>query len=366
MSSGLYLHYPFCKKKCSYCDFTSTTDLEFRKGYFAYLIKEYSFYARNWPGDIFDTIYIGGGTPSLMPDEDWDIFANWKNRYFSNILELTVEANPESVSSFFLHNFKNASCNRLSLGIQSMDDVCLSLSGRIHTSEEAIRSIELVQASQILNLNLDFILGLPGESEKTIEKNIKLIERVRPQHISLYFLSYPDHSGILTMQKNNPSLFPNETKLLERWQQYLLFFSKMGYEHYEISNFAQPGFASRHNSHYWRFDTYLGLGVSSSSYDQSNRWTNSHLLQTYIEKIIQGIRPVDFIETLSSETKHFERIMLGLRNLNTGIPLDWIMKEKESSLRELLSLEWIQLQDSFVYVTEKGCIWLDTIIKKLA
>lgn len=366
MSAGLYIHYPFCRKKCYYCDFVSSTHLEAREGYLTDLIQEYSLYSNEWKSDRFNTLYIGGGTPSLVPNHDWTILGSWIEQTFPAIQEFTIEANPESVTEVFLQQIKKSGCNRISLGIQSMDDHCLSASGRIHTAKEAIQSYEMALADHFPMISVDFILGLPEESDNTIQLNLAFLEKAHPQHISLYFLSFPECSGILNLYKNNPSLFPEEATILHRWEQYIQSLTKLGYEHYEISNFSLPGFASRHNSHYWNFDAYLGLGVSSSSFNHTHRWTNYSTLGAYSEKINHSVKPVDFIESLSPETIHFEKIMLGLRNIKTGIPLSYISEEKETALQELLSLHWIYIQNERIKVTEKGCIWLDSIIKKLA
>jgi len=365
MPAGLYIHYPFCRKKCYYCDFVSTPHLEAREGYLTDLIHEYSLYSNEWKPVQFNTLYIGGGTPSLVLNHDWTLLGSWVEQTFPDIQEFTIEANPESVTEVFLQQIKKAGCNRISLGIQSMDNHCLSASGRIHTAKEAVQSYEKALAYHFPAISVDFILGLPGESDHTIQMNLAFLEKAHPQHISLYFLSFPECSEILSLYQKNPSLFPGEETILHRWEQYIQFFTKMGYEHYEISNFSLPGFASRHNSHYWNFDAYLGLGVSASSFNHTHRWTNCSTLETYSEKINLSIKPVDFIETLSPETTHFEKIMLGLRNVKTGIPLTLISKEKETALQELLSLHWVNIEHSRLTVTEKGCIWLDAIIKKL-
>lgn len=365
MPAGLYIHYPFCRKKCLYCDFISTTHLDAREGYLSDLVREYSLYSNEWKPDQFNTLYIGGGTPSLMPDHDWAILGSWVEQTFSGIQEFTIEANPESVTPFFLKQIKKAGCNRVSLGIQSMDNHCLSASGRIHTAKEAIQSYEMALDYHFPAISVDFILGLPEESDHTVQMNLAFLEKAHPQHISLYFLSFPECSGILSLNQKNPSLFPGEATILYRWEQTIQSLTKMGYEHYEISNFSLPGFASRHNSHYWNFDAYLGLGVSASSYNHTNRWTNCSVLGAYSEKINLSVKPVDFIESLSPETVHFEKIMLGLRNLKTGIPLTLISEEKETALQELLSLQWVYIENSRLTVTEKGCVWLDAIIKKL-
>jgi len=365
MPAGLYIHYPFCRKKCYYCDFVSTPHLEAREGYLTDLIHEYSLYSNEWKPVQFNTLYIGGGTHSLVLNHDWTLLGSWVEQTFPDIQEFTIEANPESVTEVFLQQIKKAGCNRISLGIQSMDNHCLSASGRIHTAKEAVQSYEKALAYHFPAISVDFILGLPGESDHTIQMNLAFLEKAHPQHISLYFLSFPECSEILSLYQKNPSLFPGEETILHRWEQYIQFFTKMGYEHYEISNFSLPGFASRHNSHYWNFDAYLGLGVSASSFNHTHRWTNCSTLETYSEKINLSIKPVDFIETLSPETTHFEKIMLGLRNVKTGIPLTLISKEKETALQELLSLHWVNIEHSRLTVTEKGCIWLDAIIKKL-
>ncbi|MCE5223553.1 radical SAM family heme chaperone HemW [bacterium] len=366
MSAGLYLHFPFCKKRCDYCDFVSTTDLDQRKGYLSLLIKEKHLYQKDWDREIFDTIYFGGGTPSLLPPEDWEKLAEWVAKELPGLSEFTIEANPESVTRQFISSVEKTGCTRISLGIQSTDDHVLSCIGRIHTAKQANEAAVLVKNSRIQQVNFDFIVGLPGETREGIETNCQFIETYRPQHISLYFLSLSSSTILFQTQKTNPSLFPDEKRMVEWWKHYIRFFDQLGYQHYEISNFSLPGYESQHNNHYWERDPYLGLGVNASSYLPEKRWTNEPQLKSYRQKLLLAEKPVHQSEILSQESIRFEKIMLGLRKLKTGIPVDIVDQNKHNLLQELLDKQWLKLQNTRLILTENGCLWLDAIIRKLA
>lgn len=365
MSAGLYLHYPFCKQKCHYCDFVSTTDLTQRIGYLPLLFTEFELYQDDWKQEVFNSLYFGGGTPSLLPSEEWDLFAQWKAKELPNVKELTIEANPESINKPFLFHILQTGCNRISIGIQSMEDQVLSLAGRIHNSKQAKLALELAKTSGIKQISLDFIVGLPGESWGSIQQNCQLIQTFRPDHLSLYFLSLSPSTELFQRQQTDPSFFPEEKMVVEWWTYYLAFLKDLGYQHYEISNFALPGCESIHNQHYWDRDSYLGLGVNASSFLHERRWTNEPFFERYRQKVLRRTKPVYSEEVLKEETIRFERIMLGFRRFSVGIAENDISSEKSEKIQELLSQNWLYKKNTRLYLTEKGGLWLDAIIQKL-
>lgn len=365
MPAGLYLHYPYCKKKCHYCDFVSFINLDDRFGYTECLKKEWALYRDEWATMHFDTLYFGGGTPSLLPTEEWNILSQWISDEHSCIDEFTVEANPESVDQPLINMIENAGCTRMSLGIQSTSDQVLRLSGRIHTSSDAYKAVEKVTKSQIKQINLDFIIGLPGETWDSVKQNCHFIHTFHPHHLSLYFLSIPSTSTIQEWAQTNSSLLPDEATVLSFWKYYIEFLHGLGYQHYEISNFSLPGCESRHNSHYWNRDPYLGLGINASSFYKEKRWTNTSSASLYKNNISHQEKPLAYQEILTVDEIYLETLMLGFRQLNVGVAADFFPIHTQATLHKLQEKGWLTLKNTRYCLTESGCIWLDAIIKQL-
>jgi len=365
MPAGLYLHYPYCKKKCHYCDFVSFVNLNDRFGYTDYLMKEWALYRNEWAPASFDTLYFGGGTPSLLPTKEWSILSQWISDELSGIDEFTVEANPESVDHELMNAIEKAGCTRMSLGIQSINDQILRLIGRIHSSSDAYKAVERAKKSRIKQINLDFIVGLPGETWDSVEQNCHFIHTFHPHHLSLYFLSIPSTSIMQKLAQVDPSLFPDEATVLSFWKYYIEFLHDLGYQHYEISNFSLPGCESRHNSHYWNRDPYLGLGINASSFYNKKRWTNTSSIALYQNNVAHQKKPVAYQETLSVNEIYLETVMLGFRQFNVGVAADFFPIHTQTTLHEMQEKGWLILKNTRYCLTESGCVWLDTIIKQL-
>ncbi len=364
---GLYVHIPFCARKCFYCDFTSYPDrLNETEAYIEAVIKEAHLQREYINKHIVDTVFIGGGTPSIL--------SLWQIKKLINGLrdvinidtdEFTIEVNPESVDEDLIRAYAENGINRISIGMQSHDNSVLDAIGRRHTYEDFLKAYELAQ-THIGNVNVDTIFGLPSQSVENYRETINRLIKLAPQHISCYSLKleegtklYSTFSGI--EDETDRQMYHDAVKLL----------TAAGYRHYETSNFAQPGYECKHNLKYWNGSEYIGLGLSASSYDINSRRTNITKLNEYIEAITKGNIPFEEKTDLSLPDREQEYIMLHLR-LADGISFEdyKISFEKDlmfvykqsviSSLKDGL----ITRDNRGIYPTLKGFDLQNTLILK--
>ncbi len=309
-TGGLYIHIPFCRQKCRYCDFASFAGVENQiDDYLAALDREASLYA----GHLFSTLYIGGGTPSLLSAAQLEKLLQIVNRHFGPITaftESTLEANPESISSEKLHVLKQAGLNRLSLGLQSTDDATLQRIGRVHNVQTFLRAFEDARQAGFDNVSVDLIAGLPGQTEEKFLEGLQQTVALQPEHISVYGLQVEEGTPFYAEGvKADEDLLRRE---LEKTHELL---QEAGYNHYEISNFARPGRESKHNTNYWQNGAYLGLGSAAASYQNGVRRSNVSSLQEYLRRMQAGESVTDFSEHLAGKAAEGEKIMLGIRQL---------------------------------------------------
>ena len=330
---SIYIHIPFCIRKCAYCDFYSETHLSLIPDYLKALEKEMVLRAatdashhgspNDSPHALIDTIYLGGGTPSLLDVKQMEqILQTIRNGFrVSQDAEITVEINPGTIDADYFAGLKGAGVNRLSIGIQSFNDDRLMFLNRIHTADEAVQAIEHAKNAGFENISLDLIYGLPGETRAAWIKDLKKAMAMGPAHISAYMLTMEPGTPLARQMKRGriiPFDKDGMTLLFKMTSQYL---NRAGFEHYEISSFSKAGrYRSRHNSGYWDMTPYLGFGAAAHSYDGSIRSWNHRSIQRYITDLSSGRLPVDDQETLTLEQKITEYIMLRLRTLE-GIDL---------------------------------------------
>ncbi|MGQ9812593.1 MAG: radical SAM family heme chaperone HemW [Dissulfurimicrobium sp.] len=330
--AGLYIHIPFCNNKCPYCDFVSGSfPIEVKRRYMNALLRELDIYAKR--DDIcnltFDTMYIGGGTPSTFPAEDLVqvIDAAFLGLSWSCYdVEITVEANPESVTAEWLKIMKAAGVNRLSLGVQSLSDNGLLALGRRHTVRDAINAFQMARDAGFKVIGVDLIYGWPGDSDdqwlETLEKAVSLC----PEHISCYELTIEDGTSFKTWIEQRRVTLPDEETILVLTDMAEEFLSKAGYKQYEISNFARPGLECRHNLLYWRNGVYLGLGCSAVSYIPPVRHKNETDVFFYMDTVFSGRVPIESSEALDEDARFRESVVMGLR-LVDGIQLKTFQRE---------------------------------------
>ncbi len=319
--TGLYIHIPFCKQKCNYCDFASFARREnFIDDYLDALSQEAASVRRK----SFDTLYVGGGTPSLLTCAQLEKLSTLIEKNFSCVFsctESTFEANPESLTKEKISLLRAAGFNRFSVGLQSFNDDELKMLGRVHTSADFLRTWENLRACGVQNINVDLIAGLPGQTlEKFLDSLEKLIS-LSPQHISVYGLQIEEGTPFFERGIVCDQLLMR--KMLEETRARL---KNAGYHHYEISNFARPGFESKHNLNYWQYGEYVGLGSAAASFVNGVRRQNIPDVQTYIRRIKAHETAVNFSEQLAGKVLEGEKLMVGLRQLD-GVEITPVQQE---------------------------------------
>jgi oxygen-independent coproporphyrinogen-3 oxidase len=371
--AGIYLHIPFCKQACHYCNFHFTTSLRYKDDLVAALVKEIALQKSYLPDNTIQTIYFGGGTPSLLQIDDCRLLIEEikKNYIVDPTAEITLEANPDDITKEKLEGWKSTGINRLSIGVQSFYEEELRWMNRAHSANHARQCIELSLAAGFTNMTIDLIYGSPLLTDEMWEQNVQTAIQYGIPHLSCYALTVeektPLHKQISTQQKVpvDADKQGHQFLLLMQWLR------NAGYEHYEVSNFARPGFRSRHNSSYWKGQPYLGLGPSAHSFNGSERQWNIANNQQYIAAIQQAKVPFEK-EVLSEKEVLNEYLMITLRTME-GIDLDvvtnkWGLAEKERLLKET-SLS--QKQGTIIYtdnhlkLTDEGLLLADGIAASL-
>lgn len=313
--AGVYVHIPFCASRCSYCDFFSTLRLdEVGHDYVEALIAEARLRKAELNGKPVKTLYMGGGTPSQLP---LPLLARLIDGLkatldLNAVQEFTLEANPDDVTPEWSAAVRALGVNRVSMGVQSFQDAVLRLVGRRHTARQAIDAVASLRHAGIDNISIDLIYGLPGQTLETWAESVRQAVDLRPQHISAYGLTYEPGTRLWQQRECGEVVEASEDQYLDMYRILVGMLRVAGYEHYEISNFALPGYRSRHNSSYWNETPYLGLGAAAHSYDGTMRRSNPADLCGYIRRITSG-QPACQVEDLAWWERYDERVMLGLR-----------------------------------------------------
>ena len=313
--AGVYVHIPFCASRCSYCDFFSTLRLADVGGdYVEAVVAEARMRVGELRGEAVRTLYLGGGTPSQLPVTLLGRLVEGLRDAIdlSGVEEFTVEANPDDVTPAWCAALPPLGVNRVSMGVQSFEDPILRLIGRRHTARQAVEAVTRLRESGIDNISIDLIFGLPGQTVASWTDSVKRAIALEPQHISAYGLTYEEGTRLWRQRERGEVTEVSEEQCLEMYRILVDVLQSVGYEHYEISNFAMPECHSRHNSSYWDDTPYLGLGAAAHSYDGYIRRYNPHDLQQYIDKVMAGQRAFEQ-EELSLNERYDERVMLGLR-----------------------------------------------------
>ena len=305
---GVYIHIPFCESKCHYCAFASfVRNKEEQNRYIASLIEEIKEFSKHNKKEI-DSIYIGGGTPSIISVENIQKLIDClkDNFYWNKKLEFTIEANPCSLTEEKLKFYKDRGVNRLSLGIQSLENDKLKAIGRRHDVQEAINKIKLA-GKYFDNLSCDMLIGLPNMDQEDFLKQIEWLASLNVKHISAYMLQVEEGTPLVKMIDNKEILLPDDDESVETYEKMANLLSKIGFERYEVSNFAQKGYESKHNFKYWTGEDYIGFGLGAHSYFEGKRFANSSNFNDYY------VRKIAYVEDITPQMKIEEHIMLGLR-----------------------------------------------------
>jgi len=317
-TAGIYIHFPFCVRKCSYCDFysVSVTELTILERYTRCLLEEIENKSPLWKDRIFSTIYLGGGTPSMFsPAQIARILtAVFKHYSITAEPEISMEANPATLTPTSLAALKQTGINRISLGVQSFQETELKLLGRIHGVREVWETIDSLEKAGLSNYNIDLIYGIPGQSLQTWIDNLGMAVKCHPQHISAYLLQLDPQTPLAVKIKQGSLPESDEDLEARMYYQCLDYLASEGYEHYEISNFSRPHFACRHNLIYWQACEYLGFGAGAVSYQQNIRSMNQPDLQQYLLHLETGLEPpAQLLETMSKQDQFVDAVILGLR-----------------------------------------------------
>jgi oxygen-independent coproporphyrinogen-3 oxidase len=366
---GLYIHIPFCLSKCSYCDFYSLTSISAVPDFLKALFKEMEMYPNQFKA--FDTVYIGGGTPSLLsPKQLKDIVTGvQKNFDLMADTEITVETNPADLDRSSFESMREMGINRANIGIQSFDDKVLAFLGRRHSVKQAISAVEASRKAGFQNIGLDLIYGVPGQDINSWLNTLKQAVAFSPEHLSCYQLTLGAKTPLGTRYKAGEFLMPGEESQYEFFIKTSGFLEDAGYIHYEVSNFSRGmKYASRHNQKYWDHSPYLGLGPSAHSFQSDRRWWNHRSLDQYLAAINPENLPVEETEILTMEQLSLEALYLGLRT-KKGVSLyDFknqyhydLFAEKSKMLNKLQEEGFISIRDGRLYPTQAGLAVADSL-----
>lgn len=325
--AGIYLHIPFCQKRCIYCDFFSTTQSEKKAAYVKTLCRELEIRKSYLQGEAVETIYLGGGTPSqLSPEELEEIFAYiYKVYEVKPDAEITLEANPDDLTPEYIANLRRLPINRLSMGIQTFREDTLKLLNRRHTAQQAIRAFYQCREAGFRNISIDLMYGLPGETLENWEEDLRQAIALNPEHISAYHLIYEEDTALWKLREQHQVEEANEDLSLDLFSTLIDKLAHAGYQHYEISNFCRPNLHSRHNSSYWTGKKYLGCGPSAHSFDGHSRQWNIASLDEYMKGIQNG-SIVHETEKLDLYTRYNDFVITRIRTC-WGMPLSHLREE---------------------------------------
>ncbi|HKP70152.1 MAG TPA: radical SAM family heme chaperone HemW [Pyrinomonadaceae bacterium] len=371
MPAGVYLHIPFCKSRCSYCDFATDVyrNSDAVERYVAALRAEVNSEVRSQKSEAVDTIYFGGGTPSLLSPQQVGHILDVVYIHFDveHDAEITMEMNPATVSRETLDGYRDLGVNRASFGVQTFDDTDLKLLARGHDANDARETFRLLRQAGFDNISFDLIAGLPGQSLQQWERNLSEAITMNPEHISLYLLEIHEGTPLAEQVRSGRRPIPDEQLAAEMYELMLARLSAAAYEQYEISNFAKPGFESRHNSKYWRMEPVFGFGVSAHSFDGKARYANERDTAKYVELMETSGSAENFRETvdLISETA-----FLGLR-MTGGIDVTDIEKrfgvdfnqKYSAELNELIENGLVETMNNHLKLTPKGMLYSNEVFR---
>jgi oxygen-independent coproporphyrinogen-3 oxidase len=376
---GLYVHVPFCERKCSYCDFYSVENRSDVEEFLSAIGEEIRTSTERGRGMHVDTVYVGGGTPSVLTFPQMQRIADALERWYTidPHAEFTIEVNPGTVTREYLSGLRLLGCNRLSIGIQSFDDGELAFLGRIHTADEARRCVADARAAGFENLSLDLITALPGQTVESCVRSLEEAVALQPEHISAYTLIIEEHTPLFDRVKEGRVIPQDDARETEFYETTMTVLERAGFEHYEVSNFARPGRRSRHNSAYWNHTSYFGFGPSAHSFlwkggnAEARRWGNVRSIGTYCERLHGGRSPADQEETLTPGQLFDEAVFLGLRSdgvdigILEGLRVGGLTHGQHETLREVCEAGLAFRDGARVRLTPKGFVLCDEICARL-
>ena len=374
---GLYIHIPFCVRKCPYCGFYSTHyDNIIADEYLSALLLELRTHSRFLREKTFGSVYIGGGTPTMLSHDQFSRLFNIIKEHIrlTTDAEITVEANPNTVTKNLLRLLKSLGVTRLSIGVQSFSDKVLALLGRVHSSGQAVAAVHAAREVGFRSVGIDLIFGVPGQTEEHWSKTLETATSLTPEHISAYSLSLDEGSQWYLAAKNGMVEPPDDDTSANMYAAAREFLRSRGYHQYEISNFCLPGYESRHNVNYWDRGEYLGLGPGAWSFIGNRRWANIADVDQYISRLKNGItvQDRDRDESVSREQAALEKLFLGLRRTSGvdlatygsqfgGGALDTLL----SRIGDLERAGLIKIQKGTLVLTGRGMLLSDDVLSRI-
>lgn len=371
--AGIYIHIPFCRQKCYYCDFYKTVNVSLTKKFLLALQKEIIQRKNYLENEIVETIYFGGGTPSVLNESELTQILQFLKRHFnvSPKAEITFEANPDDLTVEYLNQIYKAGIRRLSIGIQSFQDEFLKKMNRRHNANQAIEVVGNAAEIGFNDISVDLIYGLPGLNDDQWQDDLKKVFKLPVQHLSAYHLTYHEGTPFYTWLKKGTLKALKEVESISQFTTLIQMAKENGFEQYEISNFAKDRKYSKHNSSYWKGVKYLGLGPSAHSFNGVSRsWNVSHI-ESYIKAIEAGL-PYSEEEILSESNRYNEYILTRIRTI-WGVSIDELTEdfgtEKASYFRDIIqkyiNTEMVELNKGIYKLTEKGMFVSDEIMANL-
>lgn len=357
--TSLYIHLPFCSRKCLFCSFVIAVGQDHRREeYVNFLAQE----MKNHQGQQLATIYFGGGTPSMLDENHFDVLmrAIRKNFSFQNDIEITIEANPESIDLTKAKFLKSIGFNRISLGVQSMDIRYLKFLGRNHDVSLARDAYHVLRQAGFTNINLDLMYGFPGQTKEELEEDTRAVALLGSEHLSLYTLTIEPNSRFFAVQMK----LDDDEKLADHYVLIARVLNEYGFNQYEVSNFAKHGFESRHNKNYWRGKTYIGLGVGAHGFDGRRRYWNTPRLQDYLERMALSQDVLEGFQELTDEQLVMDQVLFGLR-MNEGIRWDMVPSPKHGLVQTWIKDGFLSCEDGRLRTTPRGRLVLDELSSRL-
>ena len=378
--AGVYLHIPFCARRCIYCDFYFVTTARSHAGFVAAMRREIAHYGAEFGSlEPIETIYFGGGTPSRLVADDVGLLLDTVREHFdaSGVLETTLELNPDDADPKYLRAIRSHGVDRLSVGIQSFQAADLEFMNRSHDADQARAVVDRARESGFDNLSVDLIFGLPGQPDEYWAANLERAVRLDVPHISTYSLTVEERTVLGNQVSRGVVAAPDEDVLADRYAFTMEYLAEAGYEHYEISSFARPGFRSVHNTRYWDHHNYLGFGPSAHSFWwkglPASRWANVRNLRSYEALLGDRQLPTDYREALSLDSLADEYVMLALRT-GDGVDLDRLEERYGTDLLDerLDDIAWLEteglihpVRNRRLRLTDKGRTLCDSITARL-
>jgi oxygen-independent coproporphyrinogen-3 oxidase len=370
--AGIYIHIPFCKRACHYCDFHFSTSLTYKSELLEAVVSEIRFQKNYLEGETVETIYFGGGTPSLLSADELNNIVNEITQIHAvaETAEITLEANPDDLTSKKIKDLRQTSVNRLSVGIQSFFDDDLAWMNRVHRGNEANDAVRRSQDAGFENITADLIYGYPLLTDFKWKTNLDRLFELDVPHLSAYSMTVEPSTALATFIRNKKQAPMNDQQSADQFMLLMDIADQRGFEHYEISNFCKPGHYSRHNANYWRGVKYLGIGPSAHSYNGETRQWNVASNPKYIQAINQRAMPAE-TEVLTETNRLNEYIMTSLRTI-WGLDLTKLEAIATGASAEILkpSAEfferaWIEQRESNIFLTRAGKLYADHIAAAL-